>query len=665
LPCALHFHNPTSYHTGTIHGRNGMKITETEGDYMKKIKRAIHIDFHTMPGIEDFGTGFTAEDIAERLKAAHVNYVNVFARCNTGFSYYPTQIGIPYPGMQGDLLGDTIRECHKHGIGVSAYINGGLNHELLLHKPEFMRVDKDGNAFRGDPNKNVFFRSPCMNSGYRAYLLEEIKEVLEKNPDGIFIDCVRAETCYCPVCIEKMQQKGVDITNEAAVLQFAYDTQMEAFEEIRAIVPQEKRLFLNSFPYDRIADITSHFEMECLPFSGWWYDYFDVMAPYFRKMTKERVYMTGRFLQRWGDFGGNKTVAAMEHDVYAALLYGYVPSIGDHMHPRDGLDRNLYEKIGSIYKYVESLEPWTDNTEAVTEVAVLTNKTVPGKLKPSPSDIGAAKMMAELKVCYDLIHEDMDFDAYRLLIIPENYMFSKAVIEKLNRFSGKILSSGNSLIKQERTGIPTCNIWDYITEIEENLKSDCFYKYDGEIRGQYGAGIRMKSDYSIAEWIEPYFTRGYDGTRGYFYIPPKECNGYSAVAITDRYAHIAFPIFTAYQEYRAHFHKKLLLDLLNRLLSDRLIYAKELPSTARASLMRTDTHDVLHIKITYPEIRGNVGIIEEHNILPAGKRIRVKGSYKNVYQIPNMLPLEFKVQAGYTEIILPEIIGYIPVLLVR
>ena len=63
---------------------------------LKPIKRAVHFDFHTMPGIDNFGEKFDAEKFAEQLDKAHVKYINMFARCNIGFSYYPTKIGIPY-----------------------------------------------------------------------------------------------------------------------------------------------------------------------------------------------------------------------------------------------------------------------------------------------------------------------------------------------------------------------------------------------------------------------------------------------------------------------------------------------------------------------------------------------------------------------------------------
>ena len=47
---------------------------------MEKLKRALHIDFHTMPGIYDFGRDFDASDFAQTLSAAHITLVNMFAQ---------------------------------------------------------------------------------------------------------------------------------------------------------------------------------------------------------------------------------------------------------------------------------------------------------------------------------------------------------------------------------------------------------------------------------------------------------------------------------------------------------------------------------------------------------------------------------------------------------
>ncbi len=50
-------------------------------------KRAVHLDFHTMPGIYDVGRDFDAEAFARTLEEAHVDYITVFARCNLGFAH--------------------------------------------------------------------------------------------------------------------------------------------------------------------------------------------------------------------------------------------------------------------------------------------------------------------------------------------------------------------------------------------------------------------------------------------------------------------------------------------------------------------------------------------------------------------------------------------------
>ena len=78
---------------------------------MDKMKRAIHLDFHTMPGIYDFEETFDAAEFAKTLKDAKVEYLNAVAQCNLGFCYYPTNVGIRYPGLKTDLFGSIVKEC--------------------------------------------------------------------------------------------------------------------------------------------------------------------------------------------------------------------------------------------------------------------------------------------------------------------------------------------------------------------------------------------------------------------------------------------------------------------------------------------------------------------------------------------------------------------------
>lgn len=627
---------------------------------MKKITRAIHIDFHTMPGVEDFGMGFTASELAQTLQDAHVDYVNVFGRCNIGFSYYPTKIGTPYPSMQGNLLGDTIEECHKRGIGVTSYLNGGLNHQLLLERPEYARVDKDGRVMGEKRVGDNFFRSPCFNSGYREHLYEEIREMLAMEPDGIFVDCMRPTPCYCPSCIRKMKESGVDITDEQAVTDFAMDTLMEVFREIREIVPQDKRLYMNNGAlYDVMGDLNSQAETECLPGGCWGYDFFPAQAPYFRMFSKDRIYMSGRFQTSWGDYAGVKPVASMENDVYDALFYGYVPSVGDHMHPRDGLNKKLYEKIGKIFAYVESLEPWTAGSEPAVEVAVIVNK-FDLKLPEKPDDVqkGVCRMLAELKVGFDVVNEDMDLSKYRMVILPEGIRLTEKLVEKLTK---KIQNIGCSMISCGDS-LQCGGLWDYIDEFQKDTNTNGFYQIADEVFPQYCGGIKMKSSYSIADYIEPYFQNHFDGLHSYYYVPPKGYEGYSAVAVKGNRAHICFNIFDAYQKRSSSFHRELLKSLIDRLLPDRLILSEDLPVTSRASLLK-GISNVLHIKVTYPEMRGVNGVVEEHNVMPAGRKVSVAGEYSKVFLLPKMQQIESCIREGRTEITLPEICGYAPFLL--
>ena len=77
-------------------------------------QRHVHLDFHTSPFIDDVGAEFDAAEFAQTFKDAHVNSVNVFAKCHHGMSYYPTKIGIQHPALAGrDMLGEQIEALHR------------------------------------------------------------------------------------------------------------------------------------------------------------------------------------------------------------------------------------------------------------------------------------------------------------------------------------------------------------------------------------------------------------------------------------------------------------------------------------------------------------------------------------------------------------------------
>ena len=163
-----------------------------------KFRHAVHFDFHTSPGIENILENFDAEKFADQLAAAHVEYINMAARCNMGFSCYNTKVGKKYPGLgDRDPLKEILDACHKRGIGVTAYFNIGLNHEMAADNPGWLKIRKNG-VIHEENKFNNFFRIMCYNSPYREHFLEQIREVCEYDIDGIFCDCSQEPPATVP-----------------------------------------------------------------------------------------------------------------------------------------------------------------------------------------------------------------------------------------------------------------------------------------------------------------------------------------------------------------------------------------------------------------------------------------------------------------------------------
>jgi hypothetical protein len=637
---------------------------------MKPIRRAIHLDFHTMPGIVDFGRDFDAEEFARTLAEAKVDYINVFARCNIGYSYYRTRVGIPYPGMKGDMLGEMIEALHRQGIGLSAYLNAGLHHIRAGENRGWCKVNERGQIMTDDRMDN-FFRTLCYNTEYGEYLAAEVEEVVKGyDVDGIFLDCIGDAPCYGQECIEEMGRRGIDTNDPEAVRRFAQQTNLEYFTRLRKLVPSDRRFFLNSLLYPEYVSLLSHDEIECLPTGGWGYDFLPANAHYVRNFGLETLNMSGRFHKSWADFGGLRTRDSLEYDLYYGLANGLIPSVGDHLHPRGKLEKPVYDMIGAIYGELESLEPWTTDARPMAEAAVVVPVGLYERPCSRPGVNGAARLLDELHIQYDILDARRSFSAYRVVILPDDVLIDDGLAEKLSEYlaaGGRVVSSGRSGLDPEEKSFRLPE-WDFDYEGAEPNNIGYFRAVAPLDKGiadmdtaAYGSGIAMRArrQEQVGAWlVSPYFDYHWDGLQAYFYVPPKASAGLAAICRTERVCHVSFPIFKNYYESAYLAHKSLFANILDEMLGKPLVQAENLPSFGRVFLTRKEELVMAHVLCYCPEVRGKTTVIEDTaTIKDVTLRVRA-GNVRRAYLAPEGTPLPLKKAEDAVEVRIPEIRGY-------
>jgi len=628
-----------------------------------ELKRAIHLDFHTMPGIYNFNEKFDAVKFAERLEKAHVRYINVFAECNQGYAYYDTKIGVKYPTMKGDMFGDILRECHKRDIGVTAYFNLGIDHEACRLHRDWMKVSRDGRVL-GEGLSGPGGRGPCLGTGYGDYQYGMIKELIELYPevDGIFLDCIQVAPCYGNECLEAVKAAGGDPTNPSDVSRYYYDLTMNFLKRVKKLIG-DRNLYGNSIPEWAMREIDTHVEIECLPGTYVWnFDYFTVNAAYARRIKDKVIYMSGRFQSSWGDFGGLKTCDSLENDMLDALMNGVECSVGDHMHPAGNLDENVYDTVERIYEKIMAYEPWTDGAKYKAEVGILCSLTS-GRFKDGPYQ-GLSRMLGEMKLTFDVVNETMDFTKYKLLIIPDTLRLTPVLCEKVAAHIalGKpVLSSGQGGLAEGENSFALPQ-WDFTFE-GIDTSAQAFYKYaDDSFRyAVYVPGILMHAGENaevIAEYYKPYFNKGWDGFHSNRYMPPEKATGHAMAAVSGRVAHIAFNVFTVYNQSAYIAHKKLVKKCLDAIGFEPTV-TTDLPSTARVTLTETYENILLHIKVDFAEVRGESVTIEEHTRYPSGAVIKINGSFDGAAILPTEEKADAVFEDNSVSITLPEINGYV------
>ena len=625
---------------------------------MKKFRRAMHFDFHTMPNIDGLFSNFNADEFAKKLKENHVEYINFTARCNIGFSYYNTKVGKKYPGLERDVLKETLDACHKQGIGVTAYINAGLNHEYMADHQDACRMNKNGVIYGQDKTDN-FFRVNCYNSSYGQHLLDEIREIASYDVDGIFCDCIKDFECYCPKCVEKMKEQGVDFNDKAQALKFQAKVREDLIVKIKEVVEKTAKkpikLYLNCAPWRE--GVHTHNELECLTNSQHWgYDYFYAVAPYGRTRFEDRVYMSARFQNCWGDFGGIKTLASMQNDLYDAMMNCYALSFGDHLHPVDGLEDEVIERIGKVFEEKMLYEQFDENAEYVCETAVLAERD---SMKADPYLQGVCRMLSELKIPYNIYNEFYEWKNIKVMVIARAIELTENLKTKLldfNKKGGKLIFLGSAIDTGKQLGL-----LDYVELLGEDTNDNAYLTY-GEKGMRWAVYkpsriIKNISGKEVCKYVSNVFNMDYDGRHCYFYRPQGEITDKSAVVIGDNgTACVCFDMSLAYKECCLKEHKDIFGQILSEFNPNHFIKASGMPATARIAVTENENNVIVHVKSTFAEVRLGRGIIEDH-VYMKNSTVSIKGEYV-VRTLPDLSVVESTIIAGRTVFETGNVEGY-------
>ena len=611
--------------------------------------RQIHLDFHTSEHLPAIGSHFRKEQFQEALQLGRVNLINVFAKGHHSWSYYPTEIGIPHPNLTCDLLGGQIEACHEIGVKAPVYFTMGWSaHDAETH-PEWCMRNADGSIvgawdseIAADAAKPGFqWKKLCPSGEYHELMVAQTEEICRLYPiDGFWYDIYQAQrVCYCDNCRRGMADAGMDVECPEDVEKWRAQTLTTHAEELKALIlarHPEASVYFNGMTTlgrhenarHRLYAVNTKNDLEDLPTTWGGYDKFPIRAKFFHKEGKPIVAMSGKFHTAWGEFGGFKDPEAIRYEAASMIAFGASCNVGDQLHPCGQMDLGTYANIGHAYEYVEEIEDYGVGGLPVASLGLWLAHS-------AAEDEGAAQMLMEEQIDFDVISPGDDLTGFETIIVP-----SRAGIldDSRDAFAAYLSSGGKALILEEGALNATrdaCTVdigadyagpgeydVDYTVVAsplsEGGLVTSPFLNYESAARVTPKPGVTP-----LASIREPFFSRTYGAYCGHQNTPYQlEPADHPAAIQNGNVVWLAHAVDRMYFKNGAKVHRQLFTNAL------RLVHAKPMaeagmPSSGRISLLhqRDLRRYVLHLTYASPLQRGRCLVIED---LPELRNVSVR-----------------------------------------
>ena len=656
--------------------------------------RHAFLDFHTSGLIPGVGSKFNPDEFVSTFKKAHVNYVGIMTKCHHGYCYYPSKIIDMHPGLNGfNLLGEQIKALEAGGIKYFLYSSFCWDELAARRNPGWLMRDKEGRTMRGGDSGILepAFDFLCWNSPHRQYLIAQAVEVCEMFKFSEYqIDMIftRLPGCCCQYCLDSMQRRGFDPKNDEDVYRHSIITSREFMEEtsnaIWDINPGCKIWYNVRLRLNGNVDLGIKPEMkycgmvlvECVSSGHWGYDYFPLYVRYLQNIEKNLFSHTARFHGNWAENGSWKNQAAMDFEVLRMVSYGVSCGIGDNYHPTGQLDELTYRIIGDAYEKVEKVEDYAYPTSPIDEIGLMLTNTktiVPYNNIDLPSEVGALKMLMQLKLQFSVIDEESEFEKYRLIILPDEVIITpklKAKLEEYVNNGGKILATGASgkdgdhfALDGMRLKFLGRNEFEpyYIFPKERFAKSIPDFEYFNYCAGEK-IEVLDKSYEILAGVAVPYFNREWNHFCSHRQTPVEKRTDIPEMVYNNKnMIYMSSYIFKSYWENGNKVFRDFIENAINVLLPER-IFASNLPSTAEVTVRRNDEgrgvvvnilNNILQRRVQKQDIMEDV--IPLYNIKVS---IKLDKPVSRVFSPQDGTEYKFKYSSGRIELVIPEISGY-------
>ncbi|MBM3242869.1 hypothetical protein FJZ31_41950 [Candidatus Poribacteria bacterium] len=420
-------------------------------NWYKQTTRKIHFDMHTPESVKNVGRDFNPQVLARSVKEARAEVVCFFSRCAYGWSYYPTEVGLPHPHLTRDVFGDEVKAMKAEGIRVLAYVAiDNIPTPLAGKHPEWCNHQPDGTPRTGHGSGTLV----CPSQFPEESLIPQLCEIARLyEVDGFFLDGVYQyfnNVCYGEHC---RQAFGRDIPREPDdpnwrafrhwQVQSIWAVLGKAAEAVAQVRPGCV-LGVNWLastrwsvpPPEAIGYLTGDPPLHNCTFETAYH----LAAWAWREQPADL--MTERMLHHWQDFTC-RTPETIETEFATGLAAGGKLFIGDLLQPVEvSPDLEVMRLVRRCFDFAAQRESLTKNVHSVSDIAILSSpETIRQRganwtVDETPIR-GTYLALIENGLTADVLYDgdlEENLSRYKALVVPEQRFISRKAAHAIQQF---------------------------------------------------------------------------------------------------------------------------------------------------------------------------------------------------------------------------------------